>query len=77
MTGHSRSSRATLATLAALGLAAIVTATLTASGPVTWTTSTQAELLKGQSIGVAGEEIRRVVAAPAISVVHDGAAPQN
>ncbi|MBP8274326.1 MAG: WD40 repeat domain-containing protein, partial [Acidobacteria bacterium] len=76
MTGHSRSSRATLATLAALGLAAIVTATLTASGPVTWTTATQAEFLKGQSIGVAVDEIGRVFAAPAISVVHDAASPQ-
>lgn len=63
-----------LITALALTLAGAVA--LSASGPVTWTTATQAEFLKGQAVGVSVDEIGRVIAAPAVSVVHDAASPQ-
>lgn len=74
MTSRSRSSRAVIA---ALCLAATCAAdTLRAAGAVTWTTATQAEFLKGQAVGVSVDEIGRVIAAPAINVLHDAASPQ-
>ena len=74
MTSLARSPRATAA---ALSLAALLAASaLRASGPVTWTMATQSEFLKGQAIGVAVDEVGRVLAAPSISVLHDAASPQ-
>lgn len=74
MTRLSRSPRLALFVLCLTATVAAVT--LHASGAVTWTTATQAEFLKGQAVGVSVDEIGRVVAAPAISVLHDAAAPQ-
>ena len=65
-------SRPLIAALCATALAA----TLSASGPVTWITATQVDFLKGQAIGVSVDEIGRITAAPAISVLHDAASPQ-
>lgn len=50
--------------------------TLTASGPTTWTTSTQADFLKGQALGVSVDEVGRVISGPEISLLTDAAAPQ-
>lgn len=59
------------------GLAAVAMATtLTASGPTTWTISTQADFLKGQALGVSVDEIGRVIAGPEISLLTDAASPQ-
>ncbi len=60
-------------------VAAVLVATsiaLTASGPVSWTTATHADFLKGQAVGVAIDEAGRISAAPAVTVVHDAASPQ-
>jgi hypothetical protein len=77
MTAHLRTPRRPALGAATLALAAIAAAlTVQAAGPVTWTTATQAEFLKGQAIGVSVDEIGRVIAAPAISVLHDAASPQ-
>src|SRR3954466_8495891 len=51
-------------------------ATLSASGPTTWTTSTQAEFLKGQALGVSVDEVGRVISGPEISLLSDAASPQ-
>jgi hypothetical protein len=56
------------------GLAAA--ATLTASGPTTWTTSTQADFLKGQALGVSVDEVGRVISGPEIALLTDAASPQ-
>lgn len=74
MTARFRSSRALLTAFCLAATSAAVA--LGASGAVTWTTATQAEFLKGQAIGVSVDEVGRVVAAQAISVLHDPAAPQ-
>lgn len=66
----------TLRLLAATVCAATVATTLQASGPITWTTATQADFLKGQAVGVAVDEAGRITPAPAVSVLHDAAAPQ-
>lgn len=58
-----------------LGLVATA-ATLTASGPTTWTTSTQTEFLKGQALGVSVDEVGRVISGPNISLLADAASPQ-
>lgn len=68
-----RSRRARLTLLATL-VGAVVT--LNAAGPVTWTTATQTEFLKGQAIGVSVDEAGRIMNAPSISIAHDAASPQ-
>lgn len=47
-----------------------------AAGPVFWTVASQAELLKGHASGVSIDAAGRLVAAPAVTVVHDLGAPQ-
>lgn len=47
-----------------------------ASGPVFWTVASQADFLKGQPSGVMIDAIGRLLPSPAISTVHDLAAPQ-
>ena len=74
MTSFSRSPRAAALALGLLTASAL--ATLHASGAVTWTTASQADFLKGQAIGVSVDEVGRVMAAPAVSVLHDAASPQ-
>jgi hypothetical protein len=74
MTQRNCFTRAAIFLFGLSALAAVVT--LDASGAVTWTTSTQAEFLKGQAIGVSVDEIGRVAAAPEISVAYDAASPQ-
>lgn len=57
--------------------AVLITATsLFASGPTTWTISTQADFLKGQALGVSVDEVGRVIAGPEISLLNDAASPQ-
>lgn len=56
--------------------ACALAATLAASGATTWTTSTQADFLKGQALGVSVDEIGRVVSGPAITMLTDAASPQ-
>jgi hypothetical protein len=70
---HTLRSRARALTILG-GLAAA--ATLTASGPTTWTTSTQADFLKGQALGVSVDEAGRVVSGPDIALLTDAASPQ-
>ena len=50
--------------------------TLAASGPTTWTTSTQADFLKGQALGVSVDEVGRVISGPEILLLTDAASPQ-
>lgn len=47
-----------------------------AGGPVFWTVASQAEFLKGHATGVSVDAAGRLIAAPAVSVVHDLGAPQ-
>lgn len=61
-------------TLCAAVAGAVVT--LGAAGPITWTTATQTEFLKGQAIGVSVDEAGRLMNAPAVTVAHDAATPQ-
>ncbi len=49
---------------------------LPAAGPVFWTVASQAEFLKGHASGVSIDAAGRLVAAPAVTVVHDLGAPQ-
>ena len=51
-------------------------ATLMASGPTTWTISTQADFLKGQALGVSVDEVGRVISGPEITLLTDAASPQ-
>ncbi len=74
MTAHSRSPRAAIAAFCVTATCAAVA--LHAAGAVTWTTATQAEFLKGQAVGVSVDEIGRVIAAPAVNLLHDAASPQ-
>jgi hypothetical protein len=47
-----------------------------AAGPVFWTVASQADFLKGHASGVSIDATGRLVAAPAVTVVHDLGAPQ-
>jgi hypothetical protein len=51
-------------------------ALLPAAGPVFWTVASQADFLKGHAAGVSIDAAGRLVAAPAVTVVHDLGAPQ-
>jgi len=51
-------------------------ALMPAAGPVFWTVASQAEFLKGHASGVSIDAAGRLVAAPAVTVVHDLGAPQ-
>lgn len=55
---------------------AIAGSSLVASGPMTWTTSTQADFLKGQALGVSVDEVGRVISGPEIALLTDAASPQ-
>ncbi len=58
---------------------ALVTAAVTslpAAGPVFWTVASQAEFLKGTPSGVSIDGAGRLVVSPAVTTVHDLAAPQ-
>lgn len=61
--------------VAALSLAVLVSAAH-ASGPVFWTVASQADFLKGRPSGVSVDAAGRLVAAPAITALHDLGAPQ-
>lgn len=43
---------------------------------MTWTTSTQADFLKGQALGVSVDEVGRVISGPEIALLTDAASPQ-
>jgi Two component regulator propeller len=47
-----------------------------AAGPVFWTVASQADFLKGHASGVSIDATGRLIAAPAVTVVHDLGAPQ-
>jgi hypothetical protein len=49
---------------------------LHAAGPMTWTSSTQADFLKGQTLGVSVDELGRLSAGPATQQLADAASPQ-
>lgn len=57
-------------------LLAASSALLPAAGPVFWTVASQSEFLKGHASGVSIDAAGRLVAAPAVTVVHDLGAPQ-
>ena len=64
--------------LSGLMVAAIAAASVAvrAAGPTFWVTSTQADLLKGESDGVSVDELGRILAGPALATTADLAAPQ-
>jgi len=59
-----------------IALLAAAISSLSAAGPMFWTVASQAEFLKGTPSGVSIDGAGRLVVAPAITTVHDLAAPQ-
>ncbi len=59
-----------------LALVTAAISALPAAGPVFWTVASQVEFLKGTPSGVSIDGAGRLVAAPAVTIVHDLAAPQ-
>ncbi len=59
-----------------LALVTAAISALPAAGPVFWTVASQVEFLKGTPSGVSIDGAGRLVASPAVTIVHDLAAPQ-